>query len=137
MILVSACLAGIPCRWNSENKSNNAIIKLVKEGKAIPVCPEQLGGLSTPREPSEIKNNIVVDKNGNDITSKFKIGAKIVLKIALLYDCRKAILKSKSPSCGKGNIYDGSFSGKIVKGNGITADLLLLNGIQVITEEDI
>jgi len=114
MMLVSACLAGIPCRWNSENKANNAIIKLVKEGKAIPVCPEQLGGLSTPREPSEIKNNTVVDKNGNDITSKFKIGARIVLEIALLYNCRKAILKTKSPSCGKGNIYDGSFLGKIV-----------------------
>jgi len=137
MFIISACLAGIPCRYNGESKLNKDVRQLVKDGEAILVCPEQLGGLTTPRQPSEIKYGLVIDKDGKDITFEFKKGANIVLKLAQEYGCKRAILKSRSPSCGVGEIYDGTFTGTLVKGNGITAQLLVENGIKVITEEDI
>lgn len=134
MILVSACLAGFPCRYDGTSKTNEKIVQLVREGKAIPVCPEQLGGLTTPRLPSEIKNDRVFSSEGRDVTPEFEKGAAAVLQIAKEYGCTKAILKARSPSCGKGQIYDGTFSGKLVDGNGKTTELLLENGIEVITE---
>lgn len=137
MILVSACLAGVPCRYNGENKLNKDVRQLVKDGEAIFVCPEQLGGLTTPRLPAEIINGRVVDKAGKDVTMEFRKGAEIVLELARNYKCKKAILKARSPSCGKGEIYDGSFTGTLIEGNGITADVLLRNGIKVIDEDDI
>jgi uncharacterized protein YbbK (DUF523 family) len=109
----------------------------VKEGKAILVCPEQLGGLTTPRLPSEIKNGKVINKEGKDVSKGFRRGSELVLEIAKEYECKKAIFKARSPSCGKDQIYDGTFSGKLVKGNGITAELLMKNGIEVKTEEEI
>lgn len=136
MKIVSACLAGYKCNYKGEAKPNERIIELVKRGEAIPVCPEQLGGLTTPREPAEQKDGKVFTKSGKDVTENFSNGAYEVLRIAVIYDCKKAILKSKSPSCGCGQVYDGSFSGNLVKGNGITADLLMANGIKVYTEED-
>lgn len=136
MLLVSACLAGIPCRWDGTKKPNAAIMKLVKEGKALPVCPEQLGGLTTPREPSERSHDGVIDRAGKDVTKEFRLGAEIVLSIAQEYGCTEAILKAYSPSCGKGIIYDGSFTGTKVAGNGITTELLMQNGIAVSTEEE-
>lgn len=136
MILISACLAGIPCRYDGRDTANQNIIKLLKEGKAIPVCPEQLGGLSTPRIPCEITKNKVINKTGNDLTENFTKGAEIVLDIAKKCNCKTAILKSKSPSCGTGKIYDGTFSGNLINGNGITADLLIANGIEVFTEDN-
>ena len=137
MFIISACLAGIPCRYNEESKLNKDVRQLVKDGEAILVCPEQLGGLTTPRQPSEIKNGLVIDKDGKDITCEFKKGANIVLNIAQEYGCKRAILKSRSPSCGVGEIYDGTFTGTLVKGNGITAQLLKENEIKVITEDEI
>lgn len=137
MILVSACLAGMPCRWDRAEKSNMAIIQLVREGKAIPVCPEQLGGLPTPRAPSERFRDGVISKTGQDVTREFRLGAEIVLSIAQRYGCKEAILKAYSPSCGKGSIYDGSFTGTKVEGDGITAELLMKHGIVVRTEEEI
>lgn len=134
MILVSACLAGFPCRYDGTSKTNEKIVQLVREGKAIPVCPEQLGGLTTPRLPSEIRNGRVFSSEGRDVTPEFEKGAAAVLQIAKEYGCTKAILKARSPSCGKGQIYDGTFSGKLVDGNGKTTELLLENGIEVITE---
>jgi len=110
MVIVSACLAGIPCRYNAEAKTNEMVLDLVKQGKAIPLRPEQLGGLTTPREPSELKDGKVLSKSGTDVTSAFAAGAQIVLDFALINNCRVAILKSKSPSCGSEVIYDGSFS---------------------------
>jgi uncharacterized protein YbbK (DUF523 family) len=137
MIIVSACLAGVKCRWDGEAKPCKKIMDLVKCGKAIPVCPEQLGGLSTPRIPSEQKGNKVYSKDGKDLTAEFERGAKEGLKIAKLSNCNEAILKSKSPSCGCGKVYDGSFSGKLIKGDGLFAELLKKNGIKVFTEDEI
>lgn len=139
MILISACLAGVNCKYNGGNNLNEDIKKLVSEGKAILVCPEQLGGLTTPRSPSEIidlESSRVISKEGLDVTKEFIKGAEETLKIAKNAGTNIAILKSKSPSCGYGKIYDGSFTGKLIKGNGITADLLMKNNIKVYTEED-
>jgi uncharacterized protein YbbK (DUF523 family) len=137
MIIVSACLAGLPCRWNGEAKPNEKVMALLKQGKAMPLCPEQLGGMPTPRKPSEILGSKVLSSAGEDLTEQFKLGAEIVLMVARQYECKKAILKSKSPSCGSGRIYDGSFSGKLVAGDGVAAGMLKENGIAVYTEEEL
>ena len=141
MILVSACLAGINCKYNGGNNYNEKIFNLVKEGKAIPVCPEQLGGLTTPREPSEIKiidgKRYVINKEGIDVTEEFEKGAEEVLALVKKLDIKKAILQSRSPSCGRDKIYSGNFDRNLVDGNGILADLLLKNSIEVINSEDI
>ncbi len=137
MIIVSACLAGVPCRFDGQAKGYEKIKELVKKEKTILVCPEQLGGLTTPRLPSEIKGDKVFSKAGTDVTAQFTRGAEITLALAKEYGSSRAILKSRSPSCGKGKVYDGTFSGQLVDGNGFTADLLLKNGIEVLTEEEI
>ncbi len=141
MILVSACLAGINCKYNGKNNYNEKIFKLVKEGKAIPVCPEQMGGLTTPRLPSEIKiiegKKIVVNSENKDVTKHFERGAIEVLEFAKKLNIKRAILKSKSPSCGLGKIYSGNFDNELVSGNGILVDLLLENGIEVVSSEDV
>ncbi|MDP4093244.1 MAG: DUF523 domain-containing protein [Bacillota bacterium] len=147
MLIVSACLAGINCKYNGGSSTNLKVRELVSRGEAIPVCPEQLGGCPTPRPAAEIFNSTGADVldgtgkikriNGEDAAPEFIKGAEEVLNIARLAGCSKAILKSKSPSCGCGNIYDGTFSGKLVPGNGVTAELLLRNGIEVLTENDI
>ena len=137
MILVSACLAGVKCRYDGNDNANNEVIDMVKKGIAIPICPEQLGGLTTPRIPAEIIDDKVINKKGENVTSHFKKGAKETLRIAELANCHKAILKQSSPSCGYGKIYDGSHTGRIIEGMGLTAKLLLLKGIKIITEEDL
>jgi len=140
MIIVSACLAGIPCRWDGRENSNLSVIGLVREGKAIPLCPEQLGGLTTERDPSEIRGDRVFSKSKTgliyDVTVQFERGADIVCKMAEQYDCKEAILKARSPSCGSGKVYDGSFNHVLVDGDGLTAKLLKKKGILVHTEED-
>jgi uncharacterized protein YbbK (DUF523 family) len=136
MKIVSACLADIKCNYKGESRPNQRIIDLVKKGEAIPVCPEQLGGLPTPRIPAEKRGDKVFNKNGEDVTEYFVRGANEVLRIAVIYNCEEAILKSKSPSCGFGQIYDGNFTETLIRGNGITADLLIANGIKVYTEEN-
>ncbi len=135
MKLCSACLLGIKCRYDGKSKPNKKIIELKET--LIPVCPEQLGGLTTPRESSEIQGDKVVTQSGKDITKEFKQGAEEVLNLAKLFNIKQAILKQRSPSCGSGQIYDGTFSGKIIKGDGITTALLKKNGIKVITEEEV
>lgn len=137
MKLCSACLLGIRCRYDGKSKPDKRIIGLSRKEALIPVCPEQLGGLSTPRENSEIKGKRVITASGKDKTENMKKGAKETLKIAKLFNIKQAILKQKSPSCGCGKIYDGTFSGKIIKGDGITTALLKKNKIKVISEEDI
>jgi len=137
MILVSACLAGFPCRWDGEKKGDARVIALVREGRAVPVCPEQLGGLTTPREPSEIRDGRVISKSGLDVTGEFTRGAEIVLDLAETYRCSEAVLKARSPSCGSCEIYDGTFSGHIIEGDGITASLLKSKGLRVKTEQDL
>ncbi|KKN97156.1 hypothetical protein LCGC14_0161210 [marine sediment metagenome] len=136
--LVSACLIGVNCRYDGKSKLDRKCLKLFKKRELMPVCPEQLGGLSIPREPAEIKKSgKVLTKNGKDVTKNFNKGAKEVLKITKNLKIREAILKSKSPSCGLGLVYDGSFSGKLIKGNGITTTLLRKNKIKVITEKEL
>lgn len=137
MKLCSACLLSIKCRYDGKSKSNEKVIKLLKKEVLIPVCPEQLGGLTTPREPTEQRNKKVFTKSGKDVSKNFIEGARQVLKIAELYGIRKAVLKQKSPSCGCGKIYDGTFSGKVIKGDGVTAALLKKSGIKIISEEDL
>ncbi|MBC8495139.1 DUF523 domain-containing protein [archaeon] len=137
MIIVSACLAGIECKWNGKAAPCEQIIELVKAKEAIPVCPEQLGGLSTPRPPCEQKGAKVFSKDGKDFTLEFEKGADEALKIAKQFSCKKAILKHKSPSCGCGKVYNGTFSDKLIEGDGVTAKLFKENGIQVITENDL
>lgn len=136
MILVSACLLGVPCRYNGKDSRNEKIVELYGRD-AIPVCPEQLGGLPTPREPAELIDGRVVTESGKDVTRNFVSGAEAVLYMANLYDATTAVLKQKSPSCGCGKIYDGTFSGKLVDGYGITAKLLKDNGIEVIPDDTI
>ncbi|HEY5563383.1 MAG TPA: DUF523 domain-containing protein [Clostridiaceae bacterium] len=141
MYLVSSCLAGINCKYNGGNNEQKAIVDLVKEGKAIALCPEQLAGLSTPRSSCEIVidtngNKKVLSKDGHDLTKHFEAGAEKTLAIAKIMGVKKAILQSRSPSCGCGLIHDGSFSSKLINGNGITAELLIENGIEVYTENN-
>ena len=137
MKIVSACLLGIKCRYDGEAKPCQKVIDLVKQGQVIPVCPEQLGGLPTPRAPAEQKGNKIITKDGQDVTAQFQLGAEEGLKIAQLSDCTEAILKSKSPSCGSGRIYDGTFSGNLIDGEGLFAKILKKNNIKVYTEEDL
>lgn len=141
MILISACLAGVNCKYDGENNFNEKVWELVKKGEAILVCPEQLGGLTTPRLPAEVVikdgKRCVIRKDGKDITSEYEKGAREVLRLAKKLNVEQAILKAKSPSCGCGTIYDGTFSHTKTKGNGITAQILIDNGIKVITEDEI
>jgi uncharacterized protein YbbK (DUF523 family) len=137
MKLCSACLLGIRCRYDGKSKPYENVIELSKKEVLIPVCPEQLGGLPTPREAAEIKGDKVYTKSGKDITEYFVRGAEQVLYLARLYNIEEVILKQRSPSCDCGQIYDGTFSGKVIEGNGITTALLKRKGIKVITEEDL
>jgi len=137
VIIVSACLAGIRSRFDGTSSPCEKVMDLVSKGEAIPLCPEQLGGLPTPRAAAERVDDKVFTEQGEDLTEKYRLGAKEVLRIARLVGCKKAILKSLSPSCGSGKIYDGSFSGRLVKGDGILAELLKKNGIRIYDETDI
>jgi len=137
MIIVSACLAGIKCRYDGKDNANKKVIELVKRGQAIPVCPEQLGGLPTPRIPAEIVEGEVMNKNRVNVTKSFIKGAQETLRLANLANCNKAILKQGSPSCGYGKIYDGSHTGRVIKGMGLTAKLLIRSGISILTEEEL
>ena len=141
MIFVSACLAGINCKYSGGNNFNQKIFDMVKEGKAIPICPEQLGGLETPRNPAEIRivDGIqhVIDNKGNDLTKQFEKGAKEVIEFAKQLGVKSFILQPRSPSCGIGKIYSGNFDGKLVTGNGILVELCKNNGIEAINCEDI
>lgn len=135
-ILVSACLLGVCCRYDGAEKADERILSLLKREDIalIPVCPEQWGGMETPRLPCERRGEQVVNREGGDMTAYYQKGAEQVLKVAKLYQCDTAILKEKSPSCGKGRIYDGSFTRTLTDGNGVTAELLTRHGIRVIGE---
>ena len=132
-ILVSACLLGLNCKYDGVNNYSEEIDEFLKDYDVIPICPEIMGGLPTPRVPSEVLGDKVITKEGKDVTLQFKKGAEEVLFLAKKYNIKKALLKAKSPSCGNGQIYDGSFSHTLVDGDGVTAKLLKENGIEVIT----
>ena len=136
-ILVSACLLGDKCKYNGGDNFNEKVVEFVKNNEIVKVCPEVLGGLSIPRIPCEIKSGQVMTKDGTLCTAQFHQGAQKALKMALEKNIDFAILKSRSPSCGKDKIYDGTFSGTLVKGNGIFAELLMQNGIKIFSEEEI
>ncbi|RHS95006.1 MULTISPECIES: DUF523 domain-containing protein [Coprobacillaceae] len=137
MIAVSSCLAGINCTYAGKNNLQEKIKELVDQGEAIVVCPEVLGGLPIPRTPCEIIGNQVIDQNGIDRTYEYQLGAKKALDICLKHHVTTVILKSKSPSCGKDQIYDGTFCHKLVNGQGIFVKLLQEKGIMVYNENDI
>lgn len=132
--IVSACLAGRNCRYDCGSRPCQAVIDLVRAGRAIPVCPESLSGLPTPREPCEQKAGRIISRDGSDRTAEFELGARRALKQALDSGCRKAILKARSPSCGLGEIYNGNFDRTLVQGNGVFTQKLLANGFQIWTE---
>lgn len=136
-ILVSACLLGVNCRYKGDSCPNDKIIALLKDNELIPVCPEQAGGLPTPRTPSERLGDKVFMRDGNDVTEEFNKGAKNALHLAKLYNIDFAVLKAGSPSCGKGTIYDGTFTGNRISGNGVAAELLIANGYKVYTENEL
>lgn len=135
-ILVSACLLGARCRYDGAEKADHRVTALLKRENVvlIPVCPEQLGGMCTPREPSEPRDGGVWNQKGEEVTSFYERGAGEALKLARLYGCRYAILKERSPSCGCGRIYDGTFTGTLIPGDGVTAGLLKAHGIRVYGE---
>ena len=136
-VLVSGCLMGIKCRYDGKSKPNPKVMALKERYNLISVCPEVLGGLKIPHPPSEQRNGGVYSENGEDLTEYFVKGAEKVLEIARENNCSFAILKEKSPSCGTGRIYDGTFSGTLKDGYGVTAKLLLENGIKVIGESEV
>ncbi len=136
-ILISACLLGVNCRYNATGKMIPELEELISKHLLIPICPEQLGGLSTPRSPAEIRGESVINKDSVDLTAEFIRGAEESLKLAKIYNCKFAILKERSPSCGSGKIYGGTFSKTIVDGDGFTAKLLKENGIKIIGETEI
>ena len=138
-ILVSACLIGQNCKYNGGNNFSSKLDTYIKEHnhEVIPVCPEVLGGLPTPRVPAEIVNGIVTNRNGISVHTEFCQGAKRALEIAESHQISCAILQSRSPSCGVHEIYDGTFSGKKIPGKGIFAQLLETNGFNVLEVEDL
>lgn len=136
-ILVSACLLGLNCRYDGLSCYQTGVEKLKNRYHLIPVCPEVYGGLPTPREPAEIVGNEVVTKSGCNVTAQYEKGAQEALALARMMECRIAVLKAKSPSCGKGKIYDGSFGGRLIDGSGILARLLMDEGLTVLTEDEL
>ena len=136
-VIVSACLLGENCKYNGGNNKNDEVIALNEHFDLVPVCPECFGGLPIPRVPSEIRNGRVYSKNGDDLTEQFVFGAEQTLYIAKECNAPCALLKENSPSCAFGKIYDGTFSGNKIDGNGITAQLLYDNEIQVFGESQI
>ncbi len=135
-IMVSACLLGDNVKYDGTNNRNQDLINFLKKYEIIKVCPECLGGLSIPRVPAEIKNNKVINKDNNDVTNEFILGAMKTLEIAKKNNIKIAILKESSPSCGSNTIYDGTFTHTKIKGNGIMATLLKENGIIVLNENN-
>ncbi|MCD8099955.1 MAG: DUF523 domain-containing protein [Oscillospiraceae bacterium] len=138
-VLISACLLGCACRYDGASKPlDGGVLDALRERfTLIPVCPESYGGLPCPRAPSERRGGAVVSSEGGDVTAQFAKGAREALRIARLTDAKLALLKERSPSCGHGEIYDGTFSGTLVGGSGVTAELLAQNGIEVIGESKI
>ena len=139
-VLISACLLGVACRYDGLSKplAKERLDSLKEKYHLIPVCPEIMGGLSTPRIPAEIqKDRKVFRKDGLDITDAYRRGAEETLRLAQLFNCKLAILKERSPSCGAFQIYDGTFSSKLTDGDGITAELLRQNDIQILGESQI
>ena len=136
-ILISDCLMGVNCRYDGVGMWIEHLDELMKKYHLIPVCPEIFGGMSTPREPAERIKDKVITRIGEDVTEYYKKGAQEVLKLAKLYQCEYAILKERSPSCGCGKIYDGTFTHTQIDGEGVLAELLISEGIKVLGESNV
>ena len=136
-ILVSACLLGSACRYDGQSRMHPLAEELCRRHQVIPVCGEILGGLATPRTPAERRGEQVVTRDGRDVTENYERGARDVLRLGRLFGCRTAILKERSPSCGSGEIYDGTFTGTLCSGWGVTAELLRDHGFRVLGETEI
>lgn len=136
-ILVSACLLGVCCRYDGASKPNQAVLNLMERHTLVPVCPEQLGGLATPRPPAERQGSAVRTQAGTDVSEQYRRGAEETLRLCRIYGCEVAVLKERSPSCGSGTVYNGTFSGVLTDGDGVTAELLKVNGIQVYGESEL
>ena len=136
-ILISACLLGSACRYDGQSKPKEILSRLPEGIHLIPICPEQMGGLPTPRPAAERQNDRVINRAGQDVTDQFTRGAAEALRLARLFSCPAAILKEKSPSCGSEQIYDGSFTGTLTPGDGLTAQLLKEAGIAVFGENQL
>lgn len=134
--LISACLLGAECKYSGGSNAlpEDTLAALREKYELIPVCPECYGGLTTPRAPSERRGDKVVSKTGADVTAQFQRGAQTALHLAEMFGARLAIFKENSPSCGSGTIYDGTFTGTLTQGDGVTAELLKKHGIKVISE---
>ena len=137
VIVVSNCLLGCDCRYKGDNCKNERILELVKDNTIIAVCPEQMGGLSTPRDPAERVGDKLITNKGKDVTFEYNKGAKSALFLATLNKADFAILKYRSPACGKGMIYDGTFGGKLFPGDGVFTELLKKEGIPVFSENEL
>ena len=135
-VLISACLLGVCCRYDGASKAYPGIEQLARQHTLVPVCPEQLGGLPTPRPPAERRGDRVVTRSG-DVTEQYRRGAEEALKLCKLFGCEAAVLKERSPSCGRGAVYDGTFTGTLTPGDGVTAELLASHGIPVYGESQI
>lgn len=135
-ILVSACLLGTPCRYDGQSRPHAAVLALMGSHTLIPVCGEVMGGLPTPRTSAERRGDAVVTREGTDVTAQYRRGAEEILRLAKLYGATAAILKERSPSCGSGQIYDGTFTGTLTQGWGVTAELLRRSGITVYGESE-
>lgn len=136
-ILISACLLGVPCKYSGGSNLQKRLPELLKDHTLIPVCPELYGGLPIPRPPAEKQGDRVVDRQGKDVTQAFVKGAEKTLAMAREFGCTAAILKENSPSCGCGQVYDGTFTDVKIPGNGLTAQLLLEHNISVWGESQI
>ncbi len=136
-IMVSACLLGQKCKYNGGDNYNEKVLSYVKDHEVIPVCPEVVGGLLVPRIPCEIVNGVVTNKEGENKDAEFRTGAQLCLQKALEEKVDLVILQSRSSSCGVNQIYDGTFSGTLIEGRGVFADLLVKNGIKVLDLEDL
>ncbi len=136
-ILISACLLGVGCRYDGASKAYPGVERLMERYELIPVCPEQMGGLPTPRDPAERQGERVSTRSGKDVTEAYRRGAAEALRLAEAFSCTAAVLKERSPSCGKGEIYDGSFSRTLIPGSGVTAELLAHQGIRVLGESEL
>lgn len=135
--VVSACLVGFRCRYDGSGRPCAAVRRLYEEGRALALCPESLSGLERPRPPCEQRFGRVICRDGRDVTGEFRLGAFLALQKALASGCRRAILKSRSPSCGRDAVYDGAFGGRLVPGAGIFAALLRKNGFELFDEENL
>lgn len=136
-IMVSACLAGENCKYNGDNNRNERVLQLMKDNEVITVCPEQMGGLPTPRVPAEIKDGVVTARDGRIVDKEFRAGAAKCLEIAMHEQPDLIVLQSRSPSCGGKQRYDGTFTGTLVYEPGVTAQLLMENGFRCVDAEDL